>query len=79
MAQETTYTVRYDDTDPVVSYAPFGDGPSSSGWQTVFSGGTQPSIVGDTYGVGASTHVTQFAGTSLSFDFWGTPCAQLRL
>ncbi|KZW01034.1 hypothetical protein EXIGLDRAFT_761051 [Exidia glandulosa HHB12029] len=69
---ETTYEVRFDDTDPVVSYTPYVDGLSSAGWTTVFSGGTKPSINGRTFGVGDSTHVTRTAGSSFSFEFHGS-------
>ncbi|KZW01032.1 hypothetical protein EXIGLDRAFT_761049 [Exidia glandulosa HHB12029] len=69
---ETTYEVRYDDTDPVISYSPYGDGSPTGGWETVFAGGTRPAVGGSTYGVGDSTHVTQLPGATLSFMFWGT-------
>jgi hypothetical protein len=69
----TEFNVTIEDTDPIVSFAPYGDGDAIGGWVTTYSGGTIPGMTNlpRTWGVGASTHVTQKNGASLSIGFFG--------
>ncbi|KAJ3556494.1 hypothetical protein NM688_g1997 [Phlebia brevispora] len=69
----TSLNFTIDDSSPVFSYSPYGDGSLLGGWQAWFSGsGFETEPQGGEESVGDSYHLTNFSGASVSLEFYGT-------
>ncbi|QRV95767.1 hypothetical protein RhiJN_23785 [Ceratobasidium sp. AG-Ba] len=75
MTSLSTWNVTLDDSSPLFSYMPFGDGAAGDGWATYYSisgfrqeGGSTP--------LGDSSHVTWNNRSSFSLSFYGQPVPQ---
>ncbi|KAJ3473874.1 hypothetical protein NLI96_g12779 [Meripilus lineatus] len=67
----STFNVTLDDSSPMFSYLPYGDGPVDEGWRAWYS---QIGFNNDCgkESVGDSLHITSSAGASVQLTFSGT-------
>ncbi|KDR71270.1 hypothetical protein GALMADRAFT_75145 [Galerina marginata CBS 339.88] len=66
------YNITITNDSPVVSYSPYRDGPSVTGWNLTCAGSLDSAWFRPSFCIGPSSHRSSFVGGTLTINFEGT-------